>query len=164
MNLAIIIMGVSGSGKSTVGKLLSDKMKATFIEGDDYHSKENKIKLSSGIALQDSDRLEWLRKLNFLLTKSLTNKKCVLSCSSLKKSYRNILTKKIKEKVKFVYLHGSHAQIKERLSKRKNHFMSISLLNSQLRTLEIPKNSLRIDISLEPEEIIGVIKKNILDK
>jgi len=158
MNLAIIIMGVSGSGKSTVGKLLSDEIEARFIEGDDYHSKRNKIKLSSGIPLQDNNRLEWLNKLNLLLTKLLINNKCVLACSSLKKSYRIILTKGIKEKVQFVYLHGSYKQIKKRLSKRKNHFMSISLLNSQFESLEIPKKSLQIDISLEPKEIIAMIK------
>jgi len=147
-------MGVSGSGKSTIGKLLSRKLNVDFIEGDNYHSNENIKKLSSGIALTDNDRIKWLNKLNSIIYKNVTHSSCVVSCSALKKKYRSILRKNISDRVKFVYLEGSYSLIYERLIKRKNHFMSKSLLRSQFNTLEIPSNSIKINVKSNQASIV----------
>ncbi len=154
MYYSIIIMGVSGSGKSTIGKLLSRKLNVDFIEGDNYHSNENIKKLSSGIALTDNDRIKWLNKLNSIIYKNVTHSSCVVSCSALKKKYRSILRKNISDRVKFVYLEGSYSLIYERLIKRKNHFMSKSLLRSQFNTLEIPSNSIKINVKSNQASIV----------
>ena len=111
-------MGVSGSGKSTIGKLLSKKLNIDFIEGDEYHSNESLKKLSSGIALTDNDRIKWLNKLNSIIHKKVTHSSCVVSCSALKKKYRSMLRKNISNRIKFVYLEGSYSLINERLIKR----------------------------------------------
>ena len=154
MHYSIIIMGVSGSGKSTIGKLLSKKLNIDFIEGDEYHSNESLKKLSSGIALTDNDRIKWLNKLNSIIYKNVTHSSCVVSCSALKKKYRSILRKNISDRVKFVYLEGSYSLIYERLIKRKNHFMSKSLLRSQFNTLEIPSNSIKINVKSNQASIV----------
>ena len=161
MHYSIIIMGVSGSGKSTIGKLLSKKLNIDFIEGDEYHSNESLKKLSSGITLTDNDRIKWLNKLNSIIHKKVTHSSCVVSCSALKKKYRSMLRKNISNRIKFVYLEGSYSLINERLIKRKNHFMSNSLLKSQFKALEIPSNSIKIDIRSNPVSIVETILKNI---
>jgi 6-phosphogluconate dehydrogenase len=156
-------MGVSGCGKSTIGKLLAQELSIPFFDGDDFHPEENIAKMSSGQALNDDDRLGWLQTLNKLAIKQLANKGCVIVCSALKESYRDILNTNIECNSKWVFLNGSFEQIRERINARKDHFMSSNLLKSQFDTLEEPKKSIEIDISLSPEKIIKKIKKEVMN-
>ena len=157
-------MGVSGVGKSTIGSLLSKQLNIPFFDGDDFHPEENIIKMSKGEALNDNDRKGWLQTLNKLASEQLTNKGCIIVCSALKESYRNILSTNIKQSTKWVFLHGSFEQIKERINNRKGHFMSSDLLKSQFDTLEEPINAINIDVSLTPNNIVKVISKELLEK
>ena len=143
-------MGVSGVGKSTIGNLLSKELNIPFFDGDDYHPQENLLKMSNGIALNDDDRLGWLQTLNKLAINELNKNSCVIVCSALKESYRTILNKNIKSQTKWIFLHGTFNQIKERINQREGHFMSSDLLKSQFETLEEPRNSINIDISFRP--------------
>jgi len=157
-------MGVSGCGKSTIGKLLSKEMKISFFDGDDFHPESNIKKMSSGQALNDDDRLGWLQTLNNLAKKQLENNSCIVVCSGLKKSYRDILNDGIKDKTKWVFLYGSFEKITKRIDKREDHFMSSDLLKSQFDILEAPKSAIKIDISLTPNNIVQVIKKELTAK
>lgn len=158
--MVIILIGVSGSGKTTIGKLLTKKLNWKFIEGDDFHSKKNKEKMENGIPLTSADRKPWLLSLKKIITKSLEkNENIIIACSALKKAYRKIL--KINRKVKFVYLKGDFKIIKERIENRKNHFFKVALLESQFNDLEEPKNILNIDIKNDPEFITNKIIKEL---
>lgn len=150
-------MGVSGCGKSTIGNLLSEALKIPFFDGDDFHPEANVTKMSNGIPLNDEDRYGWLQTLNDLGKKQVEENSCIIVCSALKQSYRDILSKGIESKTKWVYLSGSFNQIEARINKRSDHFMSSALLQSQFDTLEHPENALQVDISLKPEEIIEKI-------
>lgn len=154
-------MGVSGCGKSTIGKLLAEDLKIPFFDGDDYHPKENIEKMSKGIPLNDEDRLGWLQTLNSLAKEQLNYQSCVIVCSALKESYRKILSKHIENVTKWVHLSGTFSQIQERINKRSNHFMSSKLLQSQFDTLETPTKALTLNICLKPEEIVKKIKNNL---
>ena len=158
--MIIIMMGVSGSGKSTVGRLLANDLRWDFYDGDDFHSPENKAKMAMGIALTDEDREPWLNSIReLILDCSQKGKDAVIACSALKESYRSIL--QVDNFVKFVYLKGSFDQIRQRLNDRKNHFMSSDLLADQFATLEEPKNALQVDTTLQPEQIIGLIRAGL---
>jgi gluconokinase len=148
-------MGVSGSGKTTIGSLLAKKLNWKFYDADDFHSKTNQEKMSQGIALTDEDRSTWLNSLQSLIQNEKDS--FVLACSALKETYRSLL--KTNEGVHYVYLKGSFEQIELRLSGRKNHYMPVKLLQSQFDALEEPKDALIIDISKTPQEIIRVIRK-----
>lgn len=160
----IFIMGVSGVGKSTIGSLLSEALDIPFFDGDDYHPKENVLKMSMGKALDDSDRLGWLQTLNELAIDQLKNDGCVIVCSALKESYRKILSADIEDRAKWVFLQGSFEQIKARIDSRKGHFMSSDLLKSQFEVLEEPAKAIKVDISLTPKKIIDVIGKQLIEK
>lgn len=135
MNL--IIMGVCGCGKSTIGEHLAAALNAEFIEGDSYHPQENVKRMSAGIPLTDADRAPWLERLTEVLANaSASGKTAVLSCSALKKSYRQQLASN--GPVTFVYLHGDRAEIERRMSLRQNHFMVASMVSSQFEALEEP--------------------------
>ena len=125
-------MGVSGCGKSTVGRLLAEKLDAKFIDGDDLHPEENKAKMAAGIALNDEDRWPWLDKVGASLDE---NDKIVIACSALKRKYRERILGSASNSV-FVHLDGSRDVLAERMTSRPNHFMPVSLLDSQLATLE----------------------------
>ncbi|MRT94334.1 NADP-dependent phosphogluconate dehydrogenase [Ancylomarina sp. 16SWW S1-10-2] len=161
MNNVIFIMGVSGCGKSTIGELLSEELSVPFFDGDDFHPQSNIEKMSNGIPLNDEDRYDWLVTLNELAKKQLQKNSCVIVCSALKKSYRDILNRNIQNQVKWIHLSGSFDQIFERLKNRKHHFMSSDLLQSQFDTLEEPENAIEINIGLKPQEIIEEIIKKI---
>ena len=136
--MIIIIMGVAGSGKTTIGQLLSQKTDWPFFEGDSLHPESNIQKMSAGIALDDEDRLPWLNIIHQKIRElELRNKNAVFTCSALKKSYRKILAGDLNS-VHFVYLKNTVDVIKERMAKRSGHFMPPSLLQSQLSTLEEP--------------------------
>ncbi|WP_244462112.1 NADP-dependent phosphogluconate dehydrogenase [Wocania ichthyoenteri] len=163
MKKVIFIMGVSGSGKSTIGKLLAQELNIPFFDGDDFHSKNNIKKMANGQPLNDEDRQDWLEALNDLAKKQLTKNSCIIVCSALKQTYRDILSFDIESKTKWVYLSGSFNQIYNRINKRPDHFMPSELLQSQFNILENPKKALQIDISLAPENIIKTIKNELVN-
>src|SRR4026207_2305814 len=133
--MIIVVMGVSGSGKTTVGSLLANDLRWRFYDGDDLHSEANRTKMADGVPLTDEDRAEWLKSLRNLLMQSVfSNQSVVLACSALKESYRQLL--RVNAAVYFVYLKGTAEQIEPRLRARKDHFMNADLLASQFEALE----------------------------
>ena len=149
----IILMGVAGSGKTTIGKMFSERLGWNFYDGDDYHPKENLEKMRRGIPLTDDDRWPWLKAIEELINSRLNdNQKSIIACSALKREYREYL-KQDKEDIVFVYLKGDEKTLRERISSRHGHFAGVDLLESQLDTLEGPHNVLTVDISRKPEEI-----------
>jgi len=159
----VFIIGVSGCGKSTIGKLLSQELNTPFFDGDDFHPKANIKKMSSGQPLNDDDRHGWLETLNDLAKKQLTKNSCVIVCSALRQKYRVTLSEGIEGETKWVYLSGSFEQIYNRMNSRPNHFMPLELLKSQFEILEKPKNAIQVDISLTPENIIKKIKNELMN-
>jgi gluconokinase len=156
--MIIIIMGVAGSGKTTIGSLLARELGWKFYDADDFHSELNRAKMSQGISLTDEDRADWLITLKELIAQNIQqNAPAILACSALKNSYRDTL--KVNEQVKFIYLQGTYEQIKKRLNDRSGHFMSAGMLDSQFQTLEEPQSALTIDIAHTPQKIISIIRK-----
>ena len=154
-------MGVSGSGKSLIGSRLARAMGVDFLEGDDLHSAENIERMSSGIPLTDDDRAEWLHALSEKIRESSRGRRSiVISCSALKRSYRDMLRGEA-DNVQFILLDGTSALIADRIASRGGaHFMSPSLLENQLATLEKPspdEGAWAFDISLSPDEIITAV-------
>ncbi len=158
-----IVMGVSGCGKTTVGRLLAQRLHWDFLDADDYHSPENIAKMKAGIPLTDSDRLPWLATLNELLLAALKQgRHPVLACSALKESYRLSLRQGI-DGLQLVYLKGSYDLIWSRIAQRQGHYMKPDMLRSQFETLEEPADALVVDIRLTPEEIVEQILKTFRD-
>ena len=161
--MVIVLMGVSGSGKTTVGKLLAEALGAQFAEGDAYHPPENVEKMRRGIPLDDADRWPWLEILSAEIDRWLAAEKTmVLACSALKRSYRDVLAKGRPE-VRFVYLEGDEALIRSRLDQRRGHYMPPSLLKSQIATLEPPADAIAIDIAGSPQAIVAEIRRRLKD-
>ena len=157
-------MGVSGSGKTTIGTLLAERMQTVFADADEYHSAANKAKMAAGHPLNDEDRQPWLETLNALLRGwSGGGRGGVLACSALKEAYRKTLVSGLPEgSVVFVLLDGSRELIAERLAERQNHYMNPKLLDSQLATLEPPADALRVVNDRAPEEIVDEIMQEIM--
>jgi gluconokinase len=157
-----IVMGVSGSGKTTVGKLLAQSLNWDFSDADDFHPSANIEKMSRGIPLEDADRLPWLLQLQAAIdTWLLENKNVVLACSALKASYREMLCRD-QHRMKIVYLKGSFHLLATRLKTRENHYMKADLLLSQLETLEEPEDAIIIDASQPLELIVRQIKNHLM--
>ena len=152
----IVVMGVSGSGKSTVGKLLSRETGLNFYDADDYHPQENIDKMAAGSPLNDHDRQAWLERLNLLMSESMQDGG-ILACSALKEKYRIIMKKDVDKDINWIYLDGSFEEIQQRMNQRTDHFMPGSLLHSQFDTLEIPEYAIRVPISQTAEEIVSEI-------
>jgi gluconokinase len=153
-------MGVSGSGKSLIGAAFARALGVDFVEGDDYHSAANVVRMASGIPLTDDDRAEWLRSLAARIRKAKdSGAGLVVSCSALKRSYRDILRGGATE-LRFVFLQGARALLAERLASRRGHYMPPSLLESQLATLEAPspdEQAWVCDIGESPEDIVAAL-------
>jgi gluconokinase len=153
----IVITGVAGAGKTTVGKLLAKIPGWQFYEGDDFHPAANVEKMRRGEALTDADRQPWLDALRAVIQSSLANgENGILACSALKRSYRERL--RVNEQVVFVHLAATPELIERRLEERKGHFMSPSLIESQFATLETPQTALTMDASLAPAVLIQKIR------
>jgi gluconokinase len=159
--MIIIIMGVSGSGKSTVGTELASRIHAQFYDADDYHPPANIDKMSRGIPLQDDDRWLWLETLSDLLRKSLQqNKSVVMACSALKQSYRDKLNQSGAKPV-WIYLRGTSEMILGRLQNRSGHFMKPEMLKSQFEALEEPVDAMVIDAGLDLEAQLNQIDQRL---
>lgn len=154
-------MGVSGSGKTTIGKKLAAKIGLPFFDGDDFHPPSNKEKMTQGIPLTDEDRTDWLVKMNQAAKDQAKLTGAVIACSALKEKYRAILSSGITIPLYWVFLQGSFELIKKRMEERKDHFMPAGLLSSQFDALQIPGNCITIDISNSPDAIVEMIISQI---
>ena len=152
--VTILIMGVAGSGKTTIAKLLSKKINAFLIEADDYHSKNNIDKMSAGIPLDDDDRYDWLIKIKEEIDKRKSFQNLVVACSALKEKYRSILNVK---NYCLIYLKVNKETARERIKKRQDHFMPDSMVESQFAILEEPKKAITLSQSLNPDEMVKQI-------
>lgn len=152
---------MSGSGKTTIGRLLAEKLRIAFFDADDYHPPSNIKKMQGGIPLTDEDRLGWLQRLNQLIKTEAANGSIVLACSALKETYRTELMKGVVSPALWFLMRGDYTVIHERISQRKNHFMPSRLLASQFETLEIPSYALSLDVQLSPSEILDLILQHI---
>ncbi len=155
-----LIMGVSGSGKTTVGKALAQKLGWDFFDADDFHPTENIAKMINGMPLSDSDRTPWLASLHNLLSSTLkSNHHPILACSALKEKYRAQLLDGV-DGFEIIYLKGSYDLIWSRMSTRQGHYMRPEMLQSQFAALEEPQNALVLDISASLENLIDKIVAN----
>ena len=161
--MIVIIFGVSGAGKTTVGKLFAHEVGWRFIEADDFHPAANVAKMRSGRPLTDEDRWPWLERLHQEIKRSIdVGESAVLACSALKRAYRDRL--RASEDVKFVFLRGDYALVEEQLRSRRDHFMNPDLLQSQFEDLEQPESHedvLIVQLGGTPEEIVGEIKAKL---
>ena len=152
--MLIIVTGVSGTGKTTIGSGLANHFNLPFFDADHFHPEENIAKMSQGIPLNDQDRLPWLEALAKQLRESEKTRGAVLACSALKESYRQIL--KVNPSVQWIHLEGNRDLIWERMLARKNHYMKAGMLDSQIATWEEPDYGLKLSISDSPEEMIEI--------
>jgi gluconokinase len=156
----VIVMGVVGAGKTTVGSLLAQELGWQFADADDYHSPENKQKIHRGIPLTDADREPWLECLHQQIANWIaTGKSVVLACSALKRKYRDEL--KSGPEVKFVYLKGDAALIDSRLQARTGHFADDKILVSQLADLEEPEDAVTVSVDQTPAQIVAAIRQKL---
>jgi 6-phosphogluconate dehydrogenase len=160
----IVVMGVSGSGKTTIGRSLAQRLGWPFYDGDDFHSPQNVAKMSAGLPLNDGDRAGWLDALATLIQNGIrAGESGVIACSVLKKAYRDVLRRPGQEQVRFVYLKGSYEVILARMQSRPEHFMKPDMLRSQFADLEEPPGILTIDVTLPPQQIVQKIVEQIME-
>ena len=158
--MIVIVMGVTGSGKTTVGKMLAERLGSEFADADDFHSAANKDKMHRGIPLTDADRMPWLVSMHEYLAKAnAENRSVVLGCSALKQSYRQVLRDNLL--VHLVYLKGTYEVIDAHLRKRTGHFADDKILAAQFADLEEPTDAIDVDVRLRPEEIVEEILKQL---
>lgn len=158
--MIIQVIGVSGCGKTTIARKLSEAIGIPYYDADDFHPQENIDKMSSGKPLNDTDRSLWLETLSKNLQSWEKKGGAILACSALKEKYRMVLSQDLSN-CQWVFLHGSYELILKRMSKRKDHYMGGEMLKSQFDILEIPNYGIHIDIQKSPEEIIAKIKSNL---
>jgi gluconokinase len=151
--MIVILMGVSGCGKTTIGQNLSAKMGWPLFDADEFHSAASIEKMRNGIPLEDADRWPWLDRMNAMLRqRHVRGESVLLACSALKRAYRDRLSKGIAD-VRWIYLKGGFELIRKRLEARKGHYMKAGLLESQFAALEEPENALTVDIDDTPDSI-----------
>ena len=159
--MVYVIFGVSSSGKTTIGKKISLKLGIPFYDADDFHSNTNIEKMSTGVPLDDHDRLGWLQKVLLKINESNKNNGAIFACSALKEKYREILSGSYKNKVEFIFLKIDKSEAIKRLKIRENHFFPMELLDNQFEILENPSNAIKVnasnDIDLVCEEIYAQI-------
>lgn len=159
--MVVLVMGVSGSGKTTVGELLAERLGCEFADADDYHPPANVEKMRAGVALTDADRSPWLDLLRDLIRDRLAaGDDLVLACSALRAAYRDRLLA-ADDRVAIVYLKGDHELIRLRLANRAGHYMDSRLLDSQFATLEEPDDALVFDVTVAPEIIVDCIEQKL---
>jgi gluconokinase len=154
LSRVIVVMGVSGTGKSTIGRALAEALGLPFVEGDDLHPEANVAKMAAGIPLTDADRAPWLD-----LVAAELDRPVVITCSALKRAYRDRLRLAAPDLV-LVYLHGAPELLASRMAQRDGHFMPTALLESQLATLEEPaadEDVIGVDVALRPDEIVELV-------
>ena len=158
--MILVVMGVVGAGKTTVGRLLAGELGWQFADGDDFHPQANIDKIRQGIPLNDDDRRPWLDRLRKLLVDCIAHRgDLVLACSALKREYRQTLA--VGPEVRFVYLKGNAALIAERLRSRHGHFANEQILASQIADLEEPEGVITVEIALSPVEIVNEIRRKL---
>jgi|SRR5271166_4109033 len=158
--MIVIVMGVVGAGKTTVGRLLAEQFGWEFADADDFHPPANVEKIRHGIALTDDDRHPWLERLRAAIADWITKKRdVVLACSALKRSYRQEL--QAGPEVRFVYLKGSANLIAQRLRSRQGHFAGEQILASQFADLEEPEEAVTVEIGSPPQQIVDEIRKKL---
>ena len=150
--MIFVVMGVSGSGKSTVGALLAGRLGLEFLDADEFHPPENVARMAAGVPLTDADRKPWLERLNAELRK---RKDAVLACSALKESYRQALARDIE--CRFVHLRGPIELIRARMETRSHRYMPASRLESQFATLEPPSGAIDVDVAESPERCVELV-------
>jgi gluconokinase len=162
---AVVVMGVSGAGKSTVGKLIAARLGCPFRDADSFHPKANIQKMASGQPLTDEDRWPWLKAIAaWIAEHRAAGTSCVVTCSALKRAYRDIVTGKQRADVRLVYLKGDFELIEARLKARKGHFMPPELLRSQFAALEEPapdEHAITVSIDAIPEGIAASVLENL---
>jgi gluconokinase len=155
--MIVLVMGVAGVGKTTIGEALARELGWPFIDADDYHPPENVAKMKAGIPLEDADRWPWLRLLNEELK---SRRDAVLACSALKASYRERLAQGIRD-FTTVHLHGDFALIHERMKSRRHRYMPAALLESQFAALEPPADAIRVDVAADPSSCVALIRRRL---
>jgi gluconokinase len=162
----VIVFGVSGAGKTTLGKLLARKLGWRFLEADDFHSKSNINKMRAGVPLTGADRWPWLKKLREAIQQRLAKgENAVLACSALKRKYRRYL--RVDSQVKFVFLRGDYDLVEHQLMRRRQHFMKPDLLKSQFADLEEPRRDegvIVIELGRSRSELVNEIKEALRNK
>ncbi len=158
-----LVMGVSASGKTTLGKALAESFGIPYYDGDDFHPRANIEKMSAGIPLTDADRRGWLRSLNGIALKASKGGGAVIACSALKELYRDWLTSGLRpEQVQWIVLRGEFEEILKRIRDRKDHYMPASLLQSQFRTLEVPDYGIHLQaFDLETADMVTEIRNRL---
>ena len=157
----LIVMGVSGCGKTTIGQLLSAKLGCSFVDADDFHSPANVRKMGAGDALTDEDRWPWLETMAEKIRENIQQEQpMVLACSALKKAYRQMLCVERKH-IQFIYLKGNYDTITQRMQMRDSHFMKASLLRNQFAVLEDPEEAIVVDINRSPSDILATIQQSL---
>jgi gluconokinase len=161
--MIVVLMGVSGSGKTTIGSLLAERMGAVFADADDYHPAANKQKMAAGIPLTDEDRAPWLATLNGVLRGWFAEGRSgVLACSALKEAYRDTLAERMPQgAVRFCLLEVPRAELERRLAERHHEYMSPKLLESQLATLEPPKDALVVENDRPADAVVAEILQRL---
>jgi gluconokinase len=156
--MIVLVMGVAGAGKTTVGRLLAASLASAFADADTFHPEENREKMRRGVPLDDADRAPWLRALAAAIDGWLArDRTVVLACSALKRAYRAQLLRD-PARMRVVYLRGSADLLRERLERREGHFAGSALLASQLETLEEPEGALTFDVAASPEALVAAIR------
>jgi gluconokinase len=158
--MILLVMGVTGSGKSTIGRMLADRLGWVYLEADDFHSASNKEKMHRGVPLTEADRSPWLNAMHAEMeAQTARGNNAVLACSALREEYRVRLMAGLD--VKLIYLRGSRELIASRLRQRKNHFAGESILDDQFAVLEEPRNAMVLNIAENPEQIVEEILQKI---